>query len=108
MVTPPARAPRTVTEADDGVNGPGSASERLVATYAGKRGSIGVSNSPLLPSIPASTGVTPSAEAASTAGISRTRASRHGRAATVDPSAPRPRAARAKSSTVAAAVHAGE
>ncbi|CKP67428.1 Uncharacterised protein [Mycobacterium tuberculosis] len=31
MPTPPARRPRTVTDADDGENGPGSASERLVA-----------------------------------------------------------------------------
>ncbi len=29
--TPPARSPRTVTDADDGENGPGSASDKLVA-----------------------------------------------------------------------------
>ena len=46
---PLARVPSTVTDADDGENGPGSASDRLVATNAGKRGSIGVSNSPLTP-----------------------------------------------------------
>ena len=42
-----ARVPSTVTDADDGENGPGSASDRLVATKAGNRGSMGVSNSPL-------------------------------------------------------------
>ncbi len=31
MTAPPARSPRTVTDADDGENGPGSASDKLVA-----------------------------------------------------------------------------
>ena len=46
MTRPAARVPNTVTDADDGENGPGRASDRLVAMNAGKRGSIGVSNSP--------------------------------------------------------------
>src|SRR5271156_966704 len=47
MTAPDARSPLTVTDADDGEKGPGSASDKLVARYVGKRGSIGVSNSPL-------------------------------------------------------------
>src|ERR1700683_5514375 len=49
MTAPDARSPLTVTDADDGEKGPGSASDKLVAKYVGKRGSIGVSNSPLAP-----------------------------------------------------------
>ena len=78
MTMPLARVPSTDTDADDGENGPASASERLVATNAGKRGSIGVSNSPFTPALPAGTGATPSADGVSTAGISRTRGSRQG------------------------------
>jgi hypothetical protein len=91
--------PNTVTEADDGENGPASASDRLVAMNAGKRGSIGVSNSPLAGPLPAGTGSTPSAAGASTAGISSTRGSRHGMSWTVRPTVIRPRQASAKSST---------
>src|ERR1035438_9724695 len=56
VIAPNARSPLTVTDADDGENGPGSASDKLVARYVGKRGSIGVSNSPLPPAGPANTG----------------------------------------------------
>src|ERR1700756_629438 len=44
ITAPAARSPSTVTDADDGENGPGSASDKLVARQVGKRGSIGGSN----------------------------------------------------------------
>ena len=106
--TPVARRPRTVTEADDGENGPGSASDKLVARKVGNRGSIGVSNSPLSPSGPANLGTTPSSAAASTAGTSVTLGTRQGSDITRLPRATRPRAARAKSSRHSSALHAGE
>jgi hypothetical protein len=95
--------PSTVTDAEDGENGPGNASERLVAMKAGNRGSIGVSNSPSAVPIAAGTGATPSGAGASTAGISSTLGSRHATAWTVPPTATRPRAASAKSATHCAA-----
>src|ERR1700761_6957476 len=69
VIAPAARSPSTVTDAEDGENGPGSASDKLVARYVGKRGSIGVSNSPLAPSGPAKTGATPSVAGTSTDGM---------------------------------------
>src|SRR5919204_1889775 len=68
ITAPDARNPLTVTDADDGENGPGSASDKLVARNVGKRGSIGVSNPPLSPAGPAQLGFTPSSLGASTAG----------------------------------------
>src|SRR5246127_2270026 len=98
MVTPPARSPRTVAEADDGENGPGNASDRLVARNVGKRGSIGVSNSPLSPVGPAQFGFTPSSVGESTAGRSGMLAIRQGSEITLLPRVTRPRTASAKSS----------
>ena len=51
MHTAPARSPRTVTDADDGENGPGSASDRLVARKVGNAGRSGcrIRRYPLLP-----------------------------------------------------------
>src|SRR6202022_1937241 len=97
VIAPKARNPCTVTDADDGENGPGSASDKLVARYVGKRGSIGVSNSPLPPSGPASTGDTPSAAGMSTAGMSWTGMRRHGSDVDHEPTLTRPRTANAKS-----------
>ena len=105
--TPEARRPRTVTEADDGENGPGSASDKLVARKVGNRGSIGVSNSPLSPSGPANLGTTPSSAATSTAGTSVTPGTRQGSDITRLPRATRPRIARTKSSRHSSALHAG-
>ena len=99
MIAPTARSPLTVTDADDGENGPGSASDKLVARYVGKRGSIGVSNSPLPPSGPANTGATPSAAGVSTAGMSWTWVSRHGSDVDHLPTLTRPRTANATSWT---------
>src|ERR1700759_153212 len=107
MVTPPARSPRTVADADDGENGPGSASDKLVARKVGNRGSIGVSNSPLSASGPANLGTTPSLAGASTAGRSWILASRQGSDITRLATVTLPRTANAKSSTDSSEFHAG-
>src|SRR5208337_1847777 len=98
---------RTVADADDGENGPGSASDKLVARYVGNRGSIGVSNSPLSPSGPANLGSTPSSAGASTAGRSAMLASRHGSDTTRLPTVSRPRTASARSSIHSSEFQAG-
>src|ERR1700761_9658410 len=107
MTAPDARSPLTVTDADDGENGAGSASDKLVARNVGKRGSIGVSNSPLSPAGPAQLGFTPSSVGVSTAGRSATLVIRHGSENTFVPTVTRPRPASAKSSTHSAAFPAG-
>src|ERR1700761_7983656 len=107
MTAPDARSPLTVTDADDGENGPGSASDKLVARNVGKRGSIGVSNSPLPPSGPAGTVLDPSAAGMSTAGMSCTWVSRHGSDVVHGPRLIRPRTARAVSSRHSRPVQAG-
>ncbi len=107
MTAPDARNPLTVTDAEDGEKGPGSASDRLVARYVGKRRSIGVSNSPLAPSGPAISVATPSAAGTSTAGMSCTCVNRHGSDADQGPMVTRPRTAKATSSRQSWAVQAG-
>lgn len=102
-----ARSPRTVADADAGENGPGSASDRFVAKNVGKRGSIGVSNSPLSPAAPAKFGLTPSSLGASTEGRSWMVASRQGSDITRLPTVTRPRTASAKSSMHSPDSHAG-
>src|ERR1700757_867368 len=105
--TPAARTPRTVTEADDGENGPGSAADRLVATNVGKRGSTGVSNSPLSPSGPAAMSAVPWAGGSSGAGMSGAKPPRHGTVSTFLPSETLPRTANATSSRHSRASQAG-
>src|ERR1700744_5787871 len=107
MTAPDARSPLTVTDADDGEKGPGSASDKLVARYVGKRGSIGVSNSPLPPSGPASTGDTPSAAGISTARMPGPGTTRPGSDAAPEPTVARPRTANATSWRHSGAVQAG-
>ena len=68
---------------------------------------MGVSNSPLPPSGPAMTVGAPSAAGISTAGMSCTRVSRHGRGVDQLPTLTRPRTAIATSSTHSRAVQAG-
>src|SRR3984957_762277 len=107
ITAPDARSPLTVTDADDGEKGPGSASDKLGARYVGKRRSIGVSNSPLPPSGPAGVVAIPSAAGMSTAGTSWTGTSRHGSDVDHDRTLTRPRTANATSWRHSAAVQAG-
>src|SRR6201999_1484852 len=93
MTAPDARSPLTVTDADDGENGPGSASDKLVARNVGKRGSIGGSNSPFPPAGPAAPGDPPSTAGMSTAGTLWTGISRHGSDVDHEPTLTRPRTA---------------
>ncbi len=103
----PARAKAGATAvSDSGVAGPGSASEKLVATNVAKRGSTGVSNSPTRSGLPPALRVIPSRAGVSAGSMPGRNGWCHGTVTTLSPTPVTPSMARRVSSMASRPVQA--